>query len=352
VLHWHIVDSVSFPFQSQTFPSMAVDGAYSPDHIYTHDNVREVVDYAMKRGIRVIPEFDTPGHVNRGWEDLGVLTRCYDDEGKPADTGPLNPTLNHTYDVVNKLYAEILEVFAPEKFVHVGGDEVPSDCWASNPQIKAYMQEHPEIDGFAGLETLYEQKLLSMLKEHDASYIVWQEIFDNGAKILPDSIIEVWKGGNWQAEMSNVTGAGFHTVLSAPFYLNYISYGMDWPKYYNVEPSNFTGGEKAEKDGLVGGIEACFWSEYIDSSNFMPRAWPRVTAVAERAWSTKETRDLVDAQARIHEFRCKAIDRGIPAEPIGICGNEGCTSPLSPVRVPGYAGFCPTEWVPSYNPPF
>lgn len=107
----------------------------------------------------------------------------------------------------------------------VGGDEVPSDCWASNPQIKAYMQEHPEIDGFAGLETLYEQKLLSMLKEHDASYIVWQEIFDNGAKILPDSIIEVWKGGNWQAEMSNVTGAGFHTVLSAPFYLNYISYG-------------------------------------------------------------------------------------------------------------------------------
>lgn len=66
VLHWHIVDSVSFPFQSQTFPFMAVDGAYSPDHIYTHDNVREVVDYAMKRGIRVIPEFDTPGHVNRG----------------------------------------------------------------------------------------------------------------------------------------------------------------------------------------------------------------------------------------------------------------------------------------------
>ena len=165
-------------------------------------------------------------------------------------------------------------------------------------------------------------------------------------------MIDVWKGGNWQEEMTNVTGAGYHTVLSAPFYLNYISYGADWPKYYLVEPSNFTGGATAEAKGLVGGIEACFWSEWIDSTNFASRAWPRVSAVAERAWSTKDTRDLADAEARIHEFRCKLIDRGINAEPIGICGNEGCNSPLSPVRVPGYAGFCPTEYVPAYQPPF
>jgi len=351
-LHWHIVDSISFPFQSTTFPSMSRDGAYSADHIYTHDDVHEVVSYAAKRGIRVIPEFDTPGHVDRGWNELGVLTRCYDSAGKAADTGPLNPTLNLTYDVLRKLYAEIKVVFAPEKFVHVGGDEVPSDCWASNPQITEWMAANPHVKDFAGLETLFEQRLLNMLHDQNTSYIVWQEIFDNGAKILPDTVIDVWKGGDWQAEMARVTAAGFKSVLSAPFYLNVISYGMDWSKYYQVEPANFTGGEVAESQGLLGGVEACFWSEYIDSTNFISRAWPRATAVAERGWSPKTVRDLSDAQARIAEFRCKLIGRGINAEPIGTCGNEGCNSDLSPVRVPGYGGYCPMEWQPTYHTPW
>ena len=164
------------------------------------------------------------GHVYRGWESLGVLTRCYDESGKPADTGPLNPTINKTYDVIKGLYAEIQEVFAPEKFVHTGGDEVPFDCWTSNPQIKAWMAANSgTVKNFADLETLYEQRLIEILDNQNTSYIVWQELFDNGAKLAKDTVIDVWKGGNWQEEMSKVSAAGFHSVLSAPFYLNYIS---------------------------------------------------------------------------------------------------------------------------------
>jgi len=66
-----------------------------------------------------------------------------------------------------------------------------------------------------------------MLSKNDISYIIWQEIFDNGAHIAKDTVIDVWKGGNWQDEMAAVTNNGFHSVLSAPFYLNYISYGED-----------------------------------------------------------------------------------------------------------------------------
>jgi len=230
VLHWHIVDSISFPYQSTLFPELSKNGAYSPSHIYTSTDVKTVVDYAKDRGIRVIPEFDTPGHVRTGYEALDppILTTCYDPKtGKAltgiAGTGPLNPTINATYDFLTKFYKELQGVF-PDKFVHVGGDEVPSDCWASNPQIQRYMKEQG-LTSFADLETLYEQRLLDMLKAQGTSYIVWQEIFDNGAKIAPDTVIDVWKGGNWQDEMANVTKAGFHSVLSAPFYLNYISYG-------------------------------------------------------------------------------------------------------------------------------
>ena len=263
VLHWHIVDSISFPYQSTVFPQMSTAGAYSPDHVYTADDIKGVVGYALHRGIRVIPEFDTPGHVREGYLALDppILTTCYGSDGKPltgvAATGPLDVTLDATYTFLETLYGEIKTVF-PDKFVHVGGDEVPSSCWASNPGVQAYMRAH-SLTSFADLETLYEQRLLDMLKKQGTSYIVWQEIFDNGAKIAPDTVIDVWKGGNWQEEMATVTRAGFHSVLSAPFYLNYISYGEDWPKYYQVEPSNFTGGADADKKGLVGGVEVCMW---------------------------------------------------------------------------------------------
>ena len=76
---------------------------------------------------------------------------------------------------------------------------VPADCWQSNPQVTKWMKEQdPPLTSFADLETLYEQKLLDMLKAQGTSYMVWQEIFDNGAKIAKDTVIDVWKGGNWQ----------------------------------------------------------------------------------------------------------------------------------------------------------
>ena len=104
----HIVDSDAFPFQSTTFPAMSQTGAYSPNHVYTHADVKEVIKYAAARGIRVLPEFDTPGHVLKGWESSGLLTDCYAADGTTkTGTGPLNPTLNETYTYLSAFYAEV-----------------------------------------------------------------------------------------------------------------------------------------------------------------------------------------------------------------------------------------------------
>jgi len=343
VLHWHIVDDQSFPYQSKTFPEMSRAGAFTPRHVYSIEDVKAVINYAYNRGIRVIPEFDTPGHVTKGWNALNppVLTDCYDASGKKIGTGPLNPTINRTYEVVAQLYAEIKSVFK-DKFVHVGGDEVIQDCWLSNPQIREWMKSHPEVKTGADLQSYYIQRLLEILKQQGSSYIVWQEIFDDGNKLLPDTVVEVWKEENWKDVMAAVTKAGFHSVLSAPFYLNYISYGLDWVKYYKTEPSDFEGGAEAEKSGLLSGLEVCMWSEFVDATNFIPRSWPRTAAVAERAWSDKSVTDVDSAQARIQEFRCKLLERGINAEPIADGWEMG--PPLN-----GYT-YCENEWNPRYSP--
>ncbi len=148
MLHWHLVDTTSFPFESYTYPELSQTGAYTPDHIYTHDDVATIVQYAYNRGIRVIPgtslsscphpthsqpppspplpplslpittllsavehvivfavllcsvlhvtEFDTPGHVQVGYAAIpNLLTQCYNGD-VPDGTGPLNPTLERS----------------------------------------------------------------------------------------------------------------------------------------------------------------------------------------------------------------------------------------------------------------
>lgn len=368
VMHWHVVDSQSFPFVSGHVPALSRGGAWQPDHVYTAKDVRDIVAYANERGIRVIPEFDTPGHVAAGWESLGVLTGCPDSATGGRGTHPLNPTLNETYKVLTALWGDVLDAFSPESFVHIGGDEVwhtnTTSCWTTNPQVQAWLKANPDVDGFAGLEEFFERKVLAMLHKAGASVLVWQEIFDNGAHPPSDTLIDVWKttddgehfkAHGYQGEMAAVTAAGYRAILSAPFYLNMISYGMDWWTYYQVQPANFTGGAAAEAAKQIAGIKAHYWSEFIDPANFIPRAWPRTAAIAERAWSAKEVRDGVDAQARLHELRCKLLTRGINAEPIGICANPNCTKHGKghmPGGVfgpfPGVGGYCPQEWVPTY----
>ncbi|NXQ68967.1 HEXB hexosaminidase, partial [Quiscalus mexicanus] len=322
VLHWHIVDDQSFPYQSIYFPELSDKGAYSSNLIYTPTDVRVVIEYARLRGIRVIPEFDTPGHTQswgKGQKDL--LTPCYNGGQPTGSFGPVNPVWNTTYDFMTKFFKEISSVF-PDEFIHLGGDEVDFSCWKSNPEVKEFMKKQGFGIDYAKLESYYVQNILDIVSSYNKGQMVWQEVFDHKAQLKPDTVVQVWMANNYARELSRVTGAGFTAVLSAPWYLDYISYGQDWKKYYSVEPLNFPGSEE-QKKLLIGG-EACLWGEFVDATNLTPRLWPRASAVGERLWSSSNVTNLQDAYKRLTNHRCRMLRRGIAAEPVfvGYCAHE------------------------------
>ncbi|XP_016381306.1 beta-hexosaminidase subunit beta-like isoform X5 [Sinocyclocheilus rhinocerous] len=242
VFHWHIVDDQSFPYMSGTFPDLSQKrkGAYHPfTHVYTPSDVKMVIEFARMRGIRVIPEFDTPGHT-RSWGNgiKDLLTPCYSGCSPSGTFGPVNPILNSSYDFMTEFFKEISTVF-PDAYIHLGGDEVDFSCWKSNPDIQKFMVQQGFGTDYSKLESFYIQRLLDIVAATKKGYMVWQEVFDNGVKLKDDTVVEVWMGNKMEEELQNVTGAGFTTILSAPWYLDYISYGQDWQRYYKVEPLNF-----------------------------------------------------------------------------------------------------------------
>ncbi|XP_027376119.1 beta-hexosaminidase subunit beta-like [Bos indicus] len=322
VLHWHIVDDQSFPYQSISFPELSNKGSYSLSHVYTPNDVHTVIEYARLRGIRILPEFDSPGHTaswGKGQEDL--LTPCYHAREPSGTFGPINPILNSTYSFLSKLFKEISTVF-PDEFIHLGGDEVNFNCWKSNPAVLRFMR-NKRFGKIEKLQSFYMQMVLDMISAMKKRSVVWQEVYDDEGELTPGTVVQVWKKQNFPMKLSQVTAAGFPVILSAPWYLDLISYGEDWRQYYSVKPLNFAG--TPEQKQLVIGGEACIWGEYVDATNLTPRLWPRASAVGERLWSHQEVTDLDDAYRRLTRHRCRMVGRGIAAQPLftGYCEHEG-----------------------------
>ncbi|XP_040064866.1 beta-hexosaminidase subunit alpha [Ixodes scapularis] len=314
VLHWHIVDDPSFPFVSELYPDLSKKGAYNAEtHTYSPSDVARVLEEARKRGIRVLAEFDTPGHTQswgKGYPDL--LTPCYKGTSPNGKYGPINPALESTFRFLETFFEEVVNVF-PDQYLHLGGDEVGFDCWMSNPNITAFMEKMGIAGHYIKLEEYYIQRLLKIIEALRKSYIVWQEVFDNGVAVAGDTVIHVWKQPLQRTELSRVTGAGHRALLSSCWYLSDISEGSDWKKYYACDPQDFDG--SPEQKALVLGGEACIWGEWVDATNLISRTWPRASAVAERLWSPATLVNPDAAAARFEEHRCRMLRRGLHAEP-------------------------------------
>jgi len=292
VFHWHLSDNQGFRIESKKFPKlqkMGSDGLY-----YTQEEARELVAYAADRGIRVVPEFDMPGHATSwfvGYPELASGKGPYAIERKWGVFDPaMNPTEERTYRFLDEFIGEMAHLF-PDRYFHIGGDEVNGVEWSANPAIRAFMRAHG-IKNNDALQAHFNQRVQALVNKHGKIMMGWDEILNPR---LPKSIvIQSWRG---QQSLATAATEGYRGLLSSGYYLD-----LNQPaaQHYAVDPmrgptANLTPDESAR---ILGG-EACMWAEYVSPENIDSRIWPRAAAIAERLWSPEGVTDVDSMYQRL-----------------------------------------------------
>ena len=333
VLHWHIIDDDSFPMQSQSFPGLAESASFGPQFMYKVEDIKELVAYAATRGVRVIPEFDNPGHARAVglYAPLKDLVTCFNTvwpynvpdvyriRGGPS-TGALDPSMAGTYEFVKGILKDAVSYFKDD-MVHMGGDEVSEKCWDERPAIKEFMKQNGIVD-FDGLMTYYYNRTKGILASVDPSKkpVFWLAEEQFKVKFPRGDILQYW------GLSTNVKRAydlfPFNKFIMSPHDYLYLDCGYEnpfggtawcgdfktWARIYSFEPTNFD-----IPENKILGAEACAWSELNNNDNIETKLWPRMLPLAETLWEPKRTKeaDLSSLMIRMTEFSARLNNMGI-----------------------------------------
>jgi hexosaminidase len=296
VFHWHLSDNQGFRIESKRFPNlqqMGSDGLY-----YTQEEVRDLIAYARDRGIRVVPEFDMPGHSTAwfvGYPELASKPGPYKIERNWGVFDPaMDPTQERTYRFLDEFIGEMAKLF-PDQYFHIGGDEVNGKQWDGNPKIQEFMHLHG-IKNDQDLQAYFNKRVQEIVHKHGKIMEGWDEILRPD---LPKNIVvQSWRG---QASLAEAAKQGYRGLLSYGYYLD-----LMWPaaRHYAVDPLGDSASDlNLEQRSRVLGGEACMWSEFASPENIDSRIWPRTAVIAERLWSAATVQDVPSMYARLAVMR-------------------------------------------------
>jgi len=359
VFHWHLTDSQSFPLYLDSLPEFAEFGAYSPEQTYSKWEVEELVRYAAKRGVRILPEFDSPAHVGAGWEAVDpAYTLCvnrqpWDDWCVEPPCGQLNPASEGVYNVLANIFKDMINMFGVEQF-HLGGDEIHVGCWNSSSHIVKWLEERGrgrEEEDFMFLWNYYLQRSVEEIKKAGMSRQPNLVYWTNGLT-KPENIhyldpklftIQIWSNSKdfSDSTIKTVAEKGFKMIFSNydATYLDcgfggWVNSGNNWCspyKEWQLQHQNDPVRILEQRDlasavsNVVGG-EVALWTEQADGHNMMQRIEPRAAAYGERLWRGPQTGGWQEAERRLVRHRERLVRRGVSAETLthGWCRqNEG-----------------------------
>ncbi len=292
VLHLHLSDDEGFRMESKKFPKLTGEG--SGGLYYTQAEMREFIAYAHDRGIRVVPEFDMPGHSRSwflGYPELASAPGPYQLVSSVEPV--MDPTQEKTYKFLDEFIGEMAGLF-PDAYFHIGGDEVDGQQWNANPKIQNFIRAHG-MKNNQDLQAYFNQRLQKIVSKHHKIMVGWDEVLHPA---LPKSIVvQSWRG---QQSLAVAAKGGYRGLLSYGYYLD-----LMWPawRHYAIEPlSGDAANLSAEEKSRILGGEACMWTELVTPENIDNRIWPRLAAIAERLWSPASIQDPQSMYRRLDEL--------------------------------------------------
>eukprot|EP00347_Sterkiella_histriomuscorum_P013570 403364209 len=339
VFHWHIVDDESFPIELDSFPNISKNGAFSADKVYTKTNVQGIVSYALTLGLRVIPEFDNPGHTRAIAMDpeFRDIMRCWSKDWSSTvpgayriqgmRTGVLDPTYDQTFDLIKGIFTDLNSLF-PDNMLMLGGDEVLTSCYNENPKLQDFMTKN-NIKDLQGVFQYHLEKSRGILKTVNSNKVAlyWSNEDTLYLKHNPDDVL-LWWGQSKNLDQLKATYPQnkFVMVVGDAYYLDCgrgNKYGANswcdpfktWWYIYQFEPTDYL------NDGSVIGGQVASWSEQISDYNLLATIWPRAAAMVDKMWGPKVPLDLQSLAARLIAFNQQLNNFGIPSSPItdGYC---------------------------------
>ncbi|HEY4247351.1 MAG TPA: family 20 glycosylhydrolase [Lacunisphaera sp.] len=306
VLHLHLTEDQGFRIESKKFPRLQQLG--SDGHYFTQNEMREIIAYAAERGIRVVPEFDIPGHATSwvtAYPELASAPGPYSIERKWGVFDPvLDPTNPKVYELLDGFLGEMAALF-PDAYIHIGGDENNGKQWNANPKIQAFIREHGLKDN-AALHAYFNGRVHAILAKYGKRLIGWDEILH--PDLPAGSVVQSWRGPQG---IEAATKQSFPVILSNGYYIDLCR--PTWEHYLNDPAPPDAKLTEAQRRLVLGG-EATMWAEWVTPETIDSRIWPRTAAIAERLWSPVTVRDVPDMYRRLEIVSQRLEESGLRHE--------------------------------------
>jgi hexosaminidase len=342
VFHWHLTDDEGWRIEIKKYPLLTAVGARRgpgtdlpfalypamrgpkekrQEGFYTREDIREIVAYAQKRSVRILPEIDIPGHSKAAVTAYPALLQDPGDKSRytsvqKISNNTIDAGLESSYLFLENVIREVTALF-PFGYIHLGGDEIPKGAWRRSPSV-ARLMEKEGLGNTKEVQAYFFSRMDSILARYGRKMIVWQEAGTDYDTLRDETLVMAWRGdGNGLRAAANR-----HNVILSPAQYLYFDqqytrkkgeYGHTWAgptdteKAYSYRPLPET--VTPEAASFVQGVHGCLWTETaLNEAIADYLAWPRTFALAEIGWSDRKRRDWKDFKNRAFGAGLRRLD--------------------------------------------
>ncbi|MEW5845959.1 MAG: glycoside hydrolase family 20 protein [Bacteroidota bacterium] len=313
VLHWHLTEDQGWRIEVKKYPKLTQVGAWRTNTdgtvyggFYTQDDIREVVAYAAKRHVMIVPEIEMPGHSVAALAAYPHLS-C---TGKPLSVetnwGVFKDIYcagnDSTFIFLQDVLSEVVELF-PSPYIHISGDEAPKYRWENCPKCRTRLRME-KLNSYEELQRYFISRIAKFLEGKGKRIIGWDEILEGGRP--HNAMVQAWRGIDRASEALNANAP----VIVSPTSHCYFDYPVEvtnLQKVYSFDP--IPENTVSEKIDFVLGGECNMWTEYAPQETVDSKVFPRLLAISEVLWTYPTQRNYSEflKRVRYHYVRLDAL---------------------------------------------